>query len=64
MGSCFPTLARKLRKDGAPMVQAAQDEEQKRILRDAYPTARGRATGPQACVAQDDTVIGGPRWDG
>jgi hypothetical protein len=25
MGLCFPTLARKLRKDGAPMVQAVQN---------------------------------------
>jgi hypothetical protein len=29
-------------------------EEQKQILRDAYPIAHGCAKGPQACVIQDD----------
>ena len=30
-------------------------EEQKQILRNAYPIAHNCAMGPQACVAQDDT---------
>ena len=33
-------------------------EKQKQILRDGYPIAHDCATGPQACVAQDDTDFG------
>ncbi len=33
----------------------ADIEEQKQVLRDAYPIVHGCAMGSQACVAQDDT---------